>query len=185
MQQRPLYIAFLASVLEVVKTVAIVFALAFIIRYFLIQPFIVDGLSMEPNFHNRQFILIDKASYRLHQPSRGDVIVFRNPRDTSIYFIKRVIGLPGETVEIKDGQVFINGSVLPEPYLPSDRKTYTENKESQTTKVTLDSGHYFVMGDNREESSDSREWGPLSNANIVGRHMVTVYTPDSTYSSSD
>ncbi len=150
------------------------FTLAFLIvvivipiRFFIVSPFVVDGESMHPTFENLNYLIVDELVYRFEAPMRGDVIVFRYPNNPSIFFIKRVIGLPGETVSINHGIVTItkaNGSTLPlsEPYVVNEDATYTKD-------VTLGSDQYFVMGDNRPNSSDSRVWGPLPRKNIVGR----------------
>jgi len=163
---------------DLVKTGVIVFIIAFLIRYFLIQPFIVDGGSMMPNYVNQEYLLAEKLSYALSTPKRGDVIVFKYPNNPTINYIKRVIGLPGETVEIADNQVKIvnndhpGGIILDESYIPKGAKTLTGNDKKFTTAIPSDG--YFVMGDNREHSSDSREWGILPEANIVGRSWLTV-----------
>lgn len=137
------------------------------LRIFVISPFVVDGESMHPTFENLDYLIIDEISYRFQAPARGDVIVFRYPLDPSVFYIKRIIGLPGETVAITRGVVTItepDGSsfALNEPYVSSEDATYN-------TKVTLTPGDYFVMGDNRPNSSDSRVWGPLPIKEMVGR----------------
>lgn len=169
--------------LELVKTVAIVFTLAFVIRYLLIQPFVIEGSSMEPNFHNRQLIIIDKLSYRLREPSRSDVVVFESPQNMNVYFIKRIIGLPGDSIRITQGEVYINGNKLNEPYLKPDQKTSIEGSDLGTLEKTLSQNEFFVMGDNRDQSSDSREWGILPRKNIVGRFWFVIYPRNSWYSS--
>ncbi len=138
------------------------------IRSFIVQPFLVSGASMEPNFSSNDYLLIDEVSYRFNEPERGDVIVFHYPGDESVYYIKRVIGLPGERLLISDGKVKIynsknsNGFILEEFYLPAGLKT------SGNEEVTLKDGQYFVMGDNRNYSFDSRSWGSLQKSEIVG-----------------
>ena len=127
---------------------------------------------MENNFHDGDYLLIDEISYRFHEPKRGDVIVFRYPENPSQFYIKRIIGLPGETVEIKDNKVSIyhngesKGEVLKESYLASFQKTLGD------FKVTLDSNEYYVLGDNRLQSSDSRRWGPVDKSLITGRAFI-------------
>ncbi|MFO0764558.1 MAG: signal peptidase I [Patescibacteria group bacterium] len=156
-------------ILEVVQVLAISLALIIPIRFFLIQPFYVQGASMEPNFFDHEYLIIDELSYRLNAPKRGDVVVFKYPNNTKEYFIKRVIGLPGETVEISNGKIKIfndknpNGAQLDETaYLDQD---FTAN--SQT--VTLKPGEFFVLGDNRSSSLDSRFFGPVNSSYLVGR----------------
>jgi signal peptidase I len=169
---------FFYFVLDLVKTGIIVFVIAFLIRYFLIQPFIVEGSSMLPNYVDQEYLLAEKLSFSLTAPKRGDVVIFKYPNNPSVNYIKRVIGLPGETVEITNNKITIinkdhsSGVVLNEDYLPSNTQTLTsENKKFSTT---LNENSYFVMGDNREHSSDSREWGALPRANILGRAWLTV-----------
>lgn len=137
------------------------------IRLFVVSPFIVDGASMHPTFENLDYLVVDELVYYFKAPARGDVIVFRYPRNPSVFYIKRIIGLPGETVSIDHGLVTIttvDGKklALSEPYTVNEDATYTKN-------VSLNPEEYFVMGDNRPNSSDSRIWGPLPRHDIVGR----------------
>lgn len=137
------------------------------IRMFVVSPFVVDGESMHPTFENLNYLIVDEVVYYFEAPKRGDVIVFRYPGDPSIFYIKRIIGLPGETVSIQNGVVGIQQSdgtsfTLSEPYVVNEDATYSKS-------VTLGADQYFVMGDNRPNSSDSRVWGPLPRQNIIGR----------------
>ncbi len=159
-------------ILEVLQIVIISAVIIVPIRYFLVQPFYVKGASMEPNFYDREYLIIDELTFRMRAPERGEIIVFRYPRDPSQFFIKRLVGLPGETVEITGGTVVIyndahpNGQVL-------DEKLYLGSTLSQgKKKVTLGADEYFVMGDNRDESLDSRSFGPINKSAIVGRVWV-------------
>jgi len=157
--------------LEVVQIIVISVAIILPVRYFLIQPFVVRGASMEPNFYDREYLIVDELSYRFGEPDRGQIVVFRYPRDPSQFFIKRVIGLPGETVEVSDGKVtlyndaFPVGKVLEEPYIGSEQ---TLGKK----RVELSADEYFVMGDNRGYSLDSRSFGPITKEDMVGRVWV-------------
>lgn len=153
---------------ETIKFILLAAIIVIPIRLFVFQPFIVSGESMYPTFHNGDYLIVDELSYRFHEPRRGDVIVFRYPNDPKRFFIKRVIGLPGETLIFKDRAVYLKSAnqsaetLLDEPYL----KQITipgENRE-----VTVDPDHYFVMGDNRGASSDSRAWGQLPKENVIG-----------------
>ncbi len=155
---------------EIFKTALICCAIILPIRYFIAQPFYVKGASMEPNLHEHDYLLVDEISYRFHPPERGDIVVFRYPDDPQEYFIKRVIGLPGETVLIKDGGVYITDpsgatTQLAETYLPNDSATVAQSDEP----VTLKSNEYFMLGDNRNGSKDSRSFGPVHYSFIVGR----------------
>ncbi|MFH1162154.1 MAG: signal peptidase I [Candidatus Jorgensenbacteria bacterium] len=153
------------SLFEVVQTVAIAVVAVFLVRTFVAQPFLVSGASMEPTFENGDYLLVDELAYRFREPERGEVIVFRYPGDHRSYYIKRIIGLPGERVEIKDGQVEVLGrggeKVLREPYVAPLARTGNFD-------VTLGDGEYFMMGDNRNFSFDSRNWGPLARGDVIG-----------------
>jgi signal peptidase I len=160
---------------SLIQSVTLTIALAFFLRFFVVQPFIVEGSSMEPNFHDREYIVIDKASYRFREPHRGEVIVFHPPNDPSQNYIKRIIGLPGDTVEIKEEDVYINNKKVDEPYL--GESNHATNDGHQKAPITLAAGEYFVLGDNRQHSSDSREWGILDKASIEGRTWFIAYPP--------
>lgn len=143
------------------------------IRVFVAQPFVVEGLSMFPTFNDKDYLIVDELSYRLGNPQRGDVVIFRYPGDPSVFYIKRIIGLPGEKLAIDHGIVTVtktDGSkeTLAEPYVVAEDATYTLN-------AALGVGQYFVMGDNRPKSSDSRMWGPLPENDIIGRAYVRVF----------
>lgn len=159
---------FWLSVREIGEVVVISLFTVFIIRTYLMQPFLVSGASMEPSFQNGNYLLIDELSYRFREPMRGEVVVFRYPGDEKTFYIKRMIGLPGERVVVRDGIVYIynsenlKGLTLDERYIPDDVKT-TGNVDT-----TLGAGEYFVMGDNRYYSFDSRNWGSVSREEIVG-----------------
>jgi signal peptidase I len=165
--------------LDLLKTGVIVFVIAFLLRYFAIQPYIVEGISMMPNYENREYLLAEKLSYSFGQPNRGDVVIFRYPKNPSVNYIKRIIALPGEKIKIANNAVTIyntknpNGMVLDETYIPTNSRTYT-SYENGILEQSLKDNEYFVMGDNRENSSDSREWGVLPKGNIVGRSWLTL-----------
>ena len=161
---------------EIAKVLLVSLAIAAAVRYFIAQPFIVRGASMEPNFEDRQYLIVDEISYILRNPKRGEPIVFHYPRDTSKFFIKRVVGLPGEKIEIKNGRVHIankeypDGFTLEESYLsPPNRATRPD------TQVLLKNDEYFVLGDNRDSSSDSRVWGEVRREFLVGRVIFRVW----------
>ena len=146
------------------------------IRAFLFQPFVVRGASMDPNFHDADYLIIDELSYRLRDPERQEVIVFKYPNNPSYKYIKRIIGLPGEKVEVINGDVFITRKddiiKLEESYLPeSTIQGWTRNNNFS---IELKDDEYFVMGDNRNNSSDSRVWGPVPRNNIVGKVFIKL-----------
>lgn len=163
---------------EVVKVVIISAAIVIPVRYFLIQPFFVSGASMQPQFYNGEYLIIDEISYRSKPPERGDVVVFRYPKEPSQFYIKRIIGLPGETVEIKDSRVTVYnaenpwGMILEEPYLREDEIT----RGDIYLKITP--GNYFVLGDNRQASSDSRIWGTMDKKFIIGKVWLRAWPFD-------
>jgi signal peptidase I len=158
-----------------VKAFDMILVIGLILRIFIIQPFIVEGPSMDNNFADQEVILVDKLSYRLRQPSRGEVVIFVAPTNNKDDYIKRIIGLPGETVTIANGKVYVNNKQINEAFVSVEGKT-PENATRIDKKVGID--EYFVMGDNRPHSSDSREWGTVPRKNLVGRAIVAVYPFD-------
>lgn len=166
----------LSPFLEVLRVTIAVLVSVVVIRYALMQPFVVEGSSMEPNYHNGEYLVVEKVSYRFHEPKRGDVVVLRYPYNPSISYIKRIIALPGEKLRIFDGQVSVNGQLLNEPYLAEGEETVTSRDSNVPYEVTLGSGEYFVMGDNRQHSSDSRDGWLLDRKNIIGRSAVVLYS---------
>ncbi len=154
---------------ELLETVVLTLVIFFLVRT-VIQNYRIDGISMEPNFHNGQFLIINKLAYKLGEPQRGDVIVFHYPRDPSRDFIKRVIGVPGQTVEVRSGQVIIDGKPIDEPYGPA-----AGSYDAAPTLVPP--GQLFVLGDNRNNSSDSHSWGLLPLDKVIGRAVMSYWPP--------
>jgi len=156
---------------EVVETIVFTLLIYFLIRTFLFENYRVVGHSMDPTLHDGQFVVVNKLLYRLQEPQRGDIIVFQERGNDDRKLIKRIVGLPGEMVEIRNGQVIINELWLDEPYIENlGRSTYAPSP--------IPEGFYFVMGDNRPNSSDSRNWGPLPRDNIVGKAWFTYWPPE-------
>lgn len=161
---------------EIVRFSIIAILIVIPIRMFIAQPFIVSGASMDDTFESGQYLIVDQVTYHLHSPNRGDVIIFRYPKDPSKYFIKRVIGTPGDTIKIEDGKVTLSnkenpkGFTLEEPYIKS-------MSPAPLITETLGEREYFVMGDNRDQSSDSRSWGVLQEERIVGRAWLRLFPP--------
>ena len=159
----------------VVKLFLVALAIVLPLRYYIAQPFIVRGSSMEPNFVNREYLVVDELTYRFREPQREEAIVLRYPQNPNEYLIKRIIGLPGEEVEISGGEVKIKndkhpkGLVLDQPYLELSRRPTYPN-----VKIQLGRDEYFVLGDNRPFSSDSRVWGALPRKFIIGRAVFSV-----------
>ena len=163
---------------EIVRFSIIAILIVIPIRMFIAQPFIVSGASMDDTFHTGEYLIVDQVTYHLNSPDRGDVVIFRYPRDPSKFFIKRIIGVPGDTIDINESIVTItnedypDGFKLDEPYIKSmaPAAPFTE---------TLGDREYFVMGDNRDQSSDSRSWGVLQEERIVGRAFMRLFPPSS------
>lgn len=159
---------------EILSLSLIALIVVFPIRFFIAQPFIVSGSSMDPTFHDGQYLIVDQLTYHFEAPQRSDVIVFKYPKDPSKYFIKRVIGVPGDTLTIDGDVVTIKnaqneqGFVLQEPYV-------RHMQPNSSVTETLGAHEYFVMGDNRDASSDSRVWGVLRDDLIVGRTFVRLF----------
>lgn len=152
--------------------VVMVLGTAFVIRYLIVQPFVVQGKSMEPTFHGSEYLIVDKITSRLgRELVRGDIIVFRAPNEPRQNYIKRIIGLPGEKVTIQNGEVSVDGRILSEPYIALD----STRKSSVKAELSLGPNDYFVLGDNRDHSSDSRSFGALPKKNIIGRVWLTIF----------
>ena len=160
---------------EIAKIVVVTLLIVLPIRYFIFQPFFVKGQSMEPNFQNGDYLIVDEISYRLRNPERGEVIVFKYPINPTQRYIKRIVGLPGETIKIQDGKVDVYDSngipqILGEfSYLPESIATLGN------VELQLADSEYFVLGDNRVASSDSRRWGNVPRENIIGRVLLRVW----------
>lgn len=163
---------------ELVRFVLVALFIMVPIRMFVIQPFVVSGSSMFPTFEDKNYLIVDEISYHLGEPDRYDVVIFRYPNDTKKFFIKRIIGLPGETVEIKNETVKIytgeskEGIVLEETYANFEGDCNTTKME---VRRQLTDNEYFVMGDNRYCSSDSRFWGPVNKDLLIGRALVRLW----------
>ena len=166
--------------LDLLQTVLLAASIFLVIYIFLFRPFQVSGDSMYPTFKNGEYILTNLISLRTNGLQRGDVIVFQAPPDAEKDFIKRVIGLPGDTIELKSGFVYLNGKKLDESaYLHSDVRTYGGAFLKDNEPFTVPADNYFVMGDNRPFSSDSREWGLLTRSKVIGKSFF-VYWPVNT-----
>ena len=158
-----------AFILDFIETIVVSLAIFAVVYLFLFQPHQVDGRSMEPNFHDKEYILTDKISYRFGEPKRSDVVVFHSPQDERIDFIKRIIGVPGDSLQIKGGYLYINGTKIEENYINDPGQVAQGRFLKEGAKVDVPAGQFFVMGDNRLHSSDSREWGFVTRDEIVGR----------------
>lgn len=169
--------------LDLVETIVIGLSLFLVVYLFLMQPHQVNGQSMVPTFESGEYVLTDKVSYRVGEPQRGDIVVFHAPEaancpmGTGCDFIKRIIAMPGETLELKDNAFYVNGEKLEEPYIPSDFET-EPGAFTRDRVIELNANEYFVSGDNRPYSSDSRSWGPISKQAIVGKAFFRYWPVD-------
>lgn len=157
---------------ELFKFAIIAVVIVLPIRMYIAQPFIVSGASMEPTFEHGEYLIVDEISYRFISPERGDVIIFRFPEDPSKFFIKRIVGLPGETVTMQGGSITITNNRHPEGIVLDESYIVDFARDSFT--VMLERDEYFVLGDNRPASSDSRIWGPLEEDLIIGRAFLRL-----------
>lgn len=158
---------------ELLSYVVIAVVIVVPIRMFIVQPFIVNGSSMDTTFLDGQYLIIDEISYRFEEPARGDVVVFKYPNNPRIYYIKRIIGLPNETISINNENITIKNAENPEGFTLTE--TYTHSATLGKTSVLLGADEYFVMGDNRLVSSDSRYWGGLPRKNIIGKPVLRLF----------
>jgi len=169
---------FFLFIWEVIKIVVIALIIVIPIRMFVFQPFSVRGASMEPNYYNLDYLIVEEISYRFQEPQRGDVIVFYSPEDNSLRLIKRIIGLPGESIKVSAGKVWIkqeneNYKIFDEiEYLPEDVKTLG------SVEYSLEENQYFVLGDNRRVSHDSRGFGILPRENIIGKTIFKLWSTE-------
>lgn len=167
-----MFLRFIRPVWELIKFVGITVLIVVPIRVYIAQPFIVSGASMYPTFTDNEYLVVDELSYHLRPPQRGEVVVFRYPKAPSKYFIKRIIGLPGEKINIKDDQVFV--TTVEKKIIELD-EPYARGELGQTSEISLGPNEYFVMGDNRQVSLDSRVWGPLAEKFISGRAVIRLF----------
>jgi len=160
---------------EIVKIVVISLIIIIPIRLYVIQPFIVEGDSMMPNFHDGEYLIVDEISYRFNSPQRGDVVIFHPPSDPKNYFIKRIIGLPGETVELREGKIYIYNSEYPDGIRLNEANYLTQSSINEESLVELADDQYYVVGDNRDNSLDSRRIGPITSVSIKGRAFFRAF----------
>lgn len=165
------------NLIELVEFIAIVGAILIVVRFFVAEPHKVSGNSMVPNFHDGDYIITNKLAATISDLQRGEVVILKNPRNTDQVFIKRIIGLPGEQVKISEGQIVLNNRPLSEPYLPPGTKTQGGTFLAEGEEITIQEGQYFVVGDNRGGSSDSREWGPIKKELIIGQAWLRYWPP--------
>lgn len=163
------------NLIELIEFVAIAAAILIVLRFFVAEPHKVSGKSMIPNFQDGDYIITNKLALKIGQPQRTEVVILENPRNQDQVFIKRIIGMPGERIKIANGQVYINGELLEEPYLPAGLRTPGESFLSEGEEITIPDNHYFVIGDNRTGSSDSREWGTAPRELFIGTALLRYW----------
>ncbi len=166
-------------IVDFIQTLVVFAAIGSFIYWQIAQPHKVSGLSMFPNFHDGDYIVTNKISYKFDPPKRFDIVVFKNPRDKSQDFIKRIIGLPGDRFKISNDGIVLNGSALQEPYLQSDIKTDPGSTIKENEEVTVPPDQYLVLGDNRTHSSDSRDWGFITKEEIIGKVFLRYWPKES------
>lgn len=162
---------------ETIQSIVIFLSLFVFIYFFAAQPHQVQGDSMLPNFTNNEYILTDKVTYRFGEPQRGDVVVFKAPNNPRRDYIKRVIALPGETIKLQDNQIFIDEQPLTENYLDSSERITGGFYLKNNGTASMQEGEYFVLGDNRDQSQDSRTWGAIEKNEIVGKVFFRYWPP--------
>jgi signal peptidase I len=158
----------IAAFFDFLQGIVVVLALLVMVYLFIMSPQEINGASMEPNFHDGEYILTSKILYKFQQPQRGDVVIFKSPANKEIDYIKRIIGLPGDTVFIKDNSFYVNGQIVEEPYLAQDTPIFGGSYLSEGQSVVVPPDSFFVAGDNRAHSSDSREFGPIAETDFIG-----------------
>ncbi len=158
-----------AFVMEILETVVFIGSLFIVIYLFIAQPNQVKGESMMPTFQNGNYIFTSKVTYKMRYPERGDVVVFHSPGNAEIEFIKRIIGLPGDTVMLENQEVYVNGRKLSEPYISEATLPLPNGYAEEGVPMSIPENYYFVMGDNRTHSSDSRDFGPIVYDSIIGQ----------------
>lgn len=163
------------AIFDFLQGIVVVLAIMVMIYLFIMSPQEINGASMEPNFHNGEYILTNKIEYKLKDPARGDVVVFKSPRNKEIDYIKRVIGLPGDTVSLHDNALYVNGEQVEEPYLTTGIVIFGGSYLREGEEITVPEGMYFVAGDNRPHSSDSREFGPVPKEDFIGKAFLRYW----------
>lgn len=164
-----------AHLIDLFIFIAVVLAIMLVVHKFVAEPHQVSGSSMVPNFKDGDFIITNKIATNFYPLHRGEIIIFTSPRDASKVFIKRIIGLPQDRIRIQDGKLYLNGRQIIEPYLPAGTNTQTHGYLSEGEEIVVKDSQYFVIGDNRGGSSDSREWGPVKKEIIIGQAFLRYW----------
>ena len=170
--------AALDFVMDILETITFVGSIFVVVYLFIMQPNQVKGPSMEPTFHSGEYIFTSKVTYKFRPMERGDVIVFKSPKNPDQEYIKRIIGLPGDTVKVRGGEVYVNGAQVNETYISDKTSVFEGGFAQEDVPITVPSGKLFVMGDNRPHSSDSREFGPIDQESLIGQVFYRYFPTD-------
>ena len=165
----------IAAFFDFLQGIVVILAVLVMVYLFIMSPQEINGASMEPNFHNGEFILTNKITYKFRDPQRGDVVIFKSPMDKEVDYIKRIIGLPGDTVALHDNALYVNGQKVVEPYLAPDVTIFGGSFLAEGQEITVPPGRYFVCGDNRPHSSDSREFGTIAKEDFIGEAIFRYW----------
>ncbi len=164
-------------VMDILETIVFVGSLFIVVYLFILTPNQVKGASMEPTFHTGDYILTSRITYKFRRPQRGDIVVFKSPKNPDIEYIKRVIGLPGDKILIENGEVFVNGIKIEENYISARTNLWEGGYVKDGIPVIIPNDYIFVMGDNRPRSSDSREFGPIPISSVIGQVFFRYFPP--------
>lgn len=168
-----------SHIVDFIQTLVVFGAVFALIYLFVAQFHKVSGNSMVPTFESGDYLITEKISYKLGKPKHGDIIVLKNPRNKSQEFIKRIIAIPGDTIKIENNSIFVNGGAINETYLPTAVSTHSGAFLTEGVAIKADPNQFFVLGDNRDHSSDSREWGSIMKEEIVGKAFLRYWPPQS------
>ncbi len=164
-----------AAFFDFLQGIVVILAILVMVYLFIMSPQEINGASMEPNFHNGEFILTNKVLYKFRDPIRGDVIIFKSPKNKEVDYIKRIIGLPGDTVKLQNNSFYVNGQKVDEPYLSPDSTIFGGSFLRENEEITVPPGQYFLAGDNRPHSSDSREFGTIAKEDFIGTAIFRYF----------
>lgn len=164
-----------ATLFDFLQGIVVILAIMVMIYLFVMSPQEISGASMEPNFHNGEYILTNKIEYKFHYPKRGDVVIFKSPSNKERDYIKRIIGLPGDVVALRNNTIYVNGIILEEPYLAPNIVIFGGSYLRENQEITVPPDKYFVLGDNRPHSSDSREFGPVTKEDFIGKAILRYW----------
>jgi len=165
----------LVALLDFLQSIVVILAILVMVYLFVISPQEIDGASMEPTFHDGEYILTNKIEYKLREPKRGDVVIFKSPTNPERDYIKRIVGLSGDRIRLSHNKIYINDLLLNEPYLPDNIQTIQGSYLKENQELLIPERKYFVLGDNRQHSSDSREFGPIAKDEFIGKAYLRYW----------